>query len=38
VPFLQLIDGTQKVGREEARLILQETTRQISEELGAIRC
>jgi len=38
VPFLQLIDGTQKIDREEARLILQETTRQISEELGAIRC
>ncbi|MGN6363145.1 IclR family transcriptional regulator [Asticcacaulis taihuensis] len=38
VPFLQLIDGTQKVDRDEARLILQETTRQISEELGAVRC
>ncbi len=38
VPFLQLIDGTQKVGRDEARLLLQETCRQISEELGAIRC
>ncbi len=37
VPFLQLIDGTQKVERDEARLILQETCRQISEELGAIR-
>jgi DNA-binding IclR family transcriptional regulator len=38
VPFLQLIDGTQKVERDEARLVLQETCRQISEELGAIRC
>lgn len=37
VPFLQLIDGTQKVERDEARLILQETCRQISEELGAVR-
>ena len=38
VPFLQLIDGTQKVTRDEARLVLQETSRQISEELGAVRC
>ena len=38
VPFLQLIDGTQKVERDEARVVLQETCRQISEELGAIRC
>lgn len=37
VPFLQLIDGTQKVQRDDARLILQETCRHISEELGAIR-
>jgi len=38
VPFLQLIDGTQKVERDDARLMLLETCRQISEELGAIRC
>ncbi|EGF90016.1 iclR helix-turn-helix domain protein [Asticcacaulis biprosthecium C19] len=37
VPFLQLIDGTQKVERDDARVVLQETCRQISEELGAIR-
>jgi DNA-binding IclR family transcriptional regulator len=37
VPFLQLIDGTQKMVRDDARLVLQETCRQISEELGAIR-
>ncbi|MBP2161218.1 MULTISPECIES: IclR family transcriptional regulator [Asticcacaulis] len=35
VPFLQLIDGTQKVTRDDARMYLQETTRQISEELGS---
>jgi DNA-binding IclR family transcriptional regulator len=35
VPFLQLIDGTQKVTRDDARLFLQEATRQISEELGS---
>ena len=38
VPFLQLIDGTQKVERDDARLALQETCRLISEELGAVRC
>jgi DNA-binding IclR family transcriptional regulator len=37
VPFLQLIDGTQNVSRDEARLFLQETSRQISEDLGATR-
>ncbi|ESQ89410.1 hypothetical protein ABAC460_12935 [Asticcacaulis sp. AC460] len=36
VPFLQLIDGTQTVLRDEVRLVLQESCRQISEELGAI--
>jgi DNA-binding IclR family transcriptional regulator len=36
VPFLQLIDGTQKVKRADACLMLQETTRQISDELGAL--
>lgn len=35
VPFLQLIDGSQKVSRDDARLLLQETALQISEELGA---
>lgn len=35
VPFLQLIDGTQKVTRDDARIILQETTSRISEELAA---
>lgn len=37
IPFLQLIDGSQKVTRDKARLALQETCRQISEELGASR-
>lgn len=37
VPFLQLIDGTQRISRDEARLILLETSRQISEDLGAVR-
>lgn len=35
VPFLQLIDGTQKVTRDDARLILQDIAQRISEELGA---
>lgn len=37
VPFLQLIDGTQKMDRDDARVALQETCRQISEDMGAIR-
>ena len=34
IPFLELIDGSQKVGMEEARLRLRETARQISRALG----
>lgn len=34
IPFLELIDGSQKVGMEEARLRLRETARQISRSLG----
>jgi len=34
IPFLELIDGSQKVGMEEARLRLEEAARQISRSLG----
>jgi DNA-binding IclR family transcriptional regulator len=34
IPFLQLIDGTQTVDREEARVIIEEVAGRISEELG----
>jgi len=34
IPFLELIDGSQKVAMEEARRRLQETARQISRALG----
>ncbi len=34
IPFLELIDGSQKVGMEEARQQLQQTARQISRSLG----
>ena len=34
IPFLELIDGSQKVGMEEVRLRLREAARQISRSLG----
>lgn len=34
IPFLQLIDGTQTVDRDEARVIIEEIAQRISEELG----
>ncbi|HVZ29601.1 MAG TPA: IclR family transcriptional regulator, partial [Asticcacaulis sp.] len=34
VPFLQLIDGTQTVDRDEARALLEQTAARISEALG----
>jgi DNA-binding IclR family transcriptional regulator len=35
VPFLQLIDGSQLVDRDEARLLLEQTAARISEGLGS---
>lgn len=37
VPFLKLIDGSQTIGRDQARTCLQETAAQISEELSGVR-